>query len=106
MARRRIVIQGLEPIATFDRKDGSKGRVLRVRACTVEGVPIGERLKTFSTLPVGRELDVDVRVDDHARYGRSYIVSLPRGRNSERLDQLELRVAVIEERLGIGRAAA
>lgn len=105
--RRRIVVTRLEPLGKpFKRQNGSTGQTLKVHATTVEGVPINERLKAFSRLPVGEEIDVEVRPDDHPQYGRSYIVSMPGGRVGRELHELAQRVQAIEERLGIGRRVA
>jgi hypothetical protein len=105
-ARRTIVIQRLEPVGRpFKRKGGGEGRVMRVHATTVEGVPIPQKLKTFATLPVGREIDVDVKPDNHPEYGESFIVSLPGGRTRERLDDHERRLTQLEERAGITAAS-
>lgn len=101
-ARRKIVVTRLEPIGKpFQRKNGSTGQVLKVHATTVEGVPINERLKAFGRLPVGEELEVEVRPDDHPQYGRSFIVSIPGGRLGQRVDDHERRIAELERRAGI-----
>ena len=101
-ARRKLIVTKLEPLGKpFQRKNGSTGQMLKVHATSVEGVPIRERLKTFARLPVGEELEVEVRLDEHPQYGRSFIVSLPAGRLGHQVDDHERRLAAVERKLGI-----
>lgn len=106
-AKRKLVVTRLEPIGKpFERKNGSTGQMLKVHATTAEGVPIRERLKAFGRLPVGEEIEVEVRPDDHPQYGLSYIVSIPGGRLGMIVDDHERRLAELERRAGISRVRA
>src|ERR1700683_1321956 len=57
-------------------KRGDEFTIYEIEASKPDGTPINEKLRAFSTLPIGQEVDVTVTPYNSEQYGKSFTLAL------------------------------
>lgn len=92
-ATRKLIIRGLEEIKSGT---GSRGpwTLFAVKAADEAGQVITESLRTFERLPLNQLIEVAVELQQHEKFGPSFLLKLPETGGS-----LRARVAAVEQEL-------
>lgn len=94
------VVKTLEILGCFEERSGISQKtnkpwtLYKVHANDENGVAIGETLKSFQELPLGKG-SFNVEKNDHPEYGVSFTVSQP-SPLMQRIDALEKRIEALE----------
>jgi hypothetical protein len=113
----RIKVLACRHAYTGHNRRGDEFTIYEIEASKPDGTPIREKLRSFTSLPIGQEIDVTVRPYNSEQYGRSFTIA-PKGKRSsnfaeaindltehqaetdDRLVKLTQRVKELEEQVG------
>lgn len=96
----RLKITSCRHIFTGHNRRGDEFSIYEVGA-TKDGRPINEKLRSFTSLPIGQEMDVTVKVFNSEQWGKSFTVHPKGGQGASRaaaVNDLHDRVAELESR--------
>lgn len=96
---RKVVVRELRELRSGTSKHGRPWKLFKVSATDPDGRPIEEQLTTFSKLPIGEAIEVEVERREHPEYGPSFTLKLPSagGGLARRVADLEKRVSSLEK---------
>jgi hypothetical protein len=99
MSTRKIIVTAISELKTGTSSTGNPWTLYKVEATDADGKPIAESLTTFSKLPTGQAVEVEIERRDDPKYGPSFTLKLPRrsDNGAGRIDALEQRVAALEQ---------
>lgn len=103
----RLRITACSAVYHGEHANGQTYKVHEIEAEKLDGTPVGENLRSFESLPVGEEVDLNVVKFNHSTYGLSYTLSRRGGSTSaakikaleEQLRDMASRLAIVENAL-------
>lgn len=97
----RLRITDCKQIYQGHNKRGDNFTIFEIKATKPNGQPIDEKLRAFTSLPIGQEIDVNVQVYNSEQWGKSFTV-YPKGSRSEsatgQLNELRDQVVELQDR--------
>lgn len=101
--RRRIVVSALDGLRSgVSARTGRAWTLFKVTAAAEDGTVIGEKLVSFSRLPIGEPVEVEVLRREHPQHGTSFTVQPVRSRGAalaRRVEDLERAVVELQRQV-------
>lgn len=99
MPTRRLTVTSCNVKFEGTSKTGKPFTLYEVGVLDEAGEPIMEEFKSFDSLPLGELIEYEVEREDHAKYGVSYLLKLPKGMVAARRPNLQGDIAALRERV-------
>ena len=101
----RLKIMACRQVYSGKNQRGDEYTIYEVDAANMQGQTVNQKLRSFTALPIGQEIDVTVTVFNSEQHGKSYTLH-PKGRSGggsqqqvnelrEEVDELRNRVATL-----------
>ena len=103
LPRRRLRVTKLEKVGEVKNGKNAGNPIYAVSAVKEDGSPVEQELRSFAELPIGEVVEYALSRYEHEKYGVTFTLYPPkesRGKLTERVTELEKRVATLESRLG------
>lgn len=98
--KKKMCVTHQKVIATWPNSKGtSETHLYEVTAVDENGLPITEKLRSFSELELNILIEYDLEPYSHPQHGESWTVKKPRSNTTQRVQHLEKELVDVKDRL-------